>query len=240
MRNKKREFDLRKEYRKSLDFIKESKKFIYFIITTFFAFALFSFFVSPPDFLAEQILEFIEELLKKTQDMGQFELTRFIFFNNIQSSFFGMIFGVLFGIFPLIAVITNGYLLGFVASIVVSNEGVSVLWRLFPHGIFELPAIFISLGLGLKIGTFLFQKEKLKSLKIYLKNSLRTFLFIVIPLLIIVHLKNTSAFTACKIIKKSTFFVEFYIASFTNIKQFCLSAFYLMINLIFPLFNNLF
>ena len=173
------------EYRKSWSFIIESKTFIYFIIALFFAFALFSFFVPPPDFLAEQILEFIEELLKKTQDMGYFELTRFIFFNNVQSSFFGMIFGVLFGIFPLIAVVSNGYLLGFVASIVTNTEGIFVLWRLFPHGVFELPAIFISLGLGLKIGTFLFQKEKLKSLKIYLKNSLRTFLFIIIPLLIV-------------------------------------------------------
>lgn len=176
---------LLEEYRKSWGFIKESKTFIYFIIAIFFAFALFSFFVPPPDFLAKQILEFIEELLKKTQGMGYFELTRFIFFNNVQSSFFGMILGILFGIFPLIAVVSNGYLLGFIASIVVNIEGVSVLWRLFPHGIFELPAIFISLGLGLKIGSFIFQKEKLKSLKIYLKDSLRTFLFIVIPLLIV-------------------------------------------------------
>ena len=112
-------------------------------------------------------------------------MIRFIFFNNVQSAFFGMIFGVLLGLFPVIFAITNGYVLGFVASVSVNAEGILILLRLFPHGIFELPAIFISLGLGLKIMTFIFEKNKLKTLKIYTKNSLRTFLFIIIPLLII-------------------------------------------------------
>ena len=79
----------------------------------------------------------------------------------------------------------NGYVLGFVAYLVVNSDGILVLWRLFPHGIFELPAIFISLGLGLKVGTFIFQKKKFESLKKYSLNSLRVFLFIVLPLLII-------------------------------------------------------
>ena len=96
-----------------------------------------------------------------------------------------MIFGVLLGIFPIIAAIANGYLLGFVASISVGNVGFLVLWRLLPHGIFELPAIFISLGLGLKFGTFIFQKRKLESFKEFFWSSLRVFLLIVIPLLVI-------------------------------------------------------
>jgi uncharacterized membrane protein SpoIIM required for sporulation len=48
-----------------------------------------------------------------------------------------------------------------------------------------LPAIFISLGLGLKTGMFIFQKDKIKILKKYLYNSIKVFLLIVIPLLII-------------------------------------------------------
>ena len=60
-----------------------------------------------------------------------------------------------------------------------------VLWRIFPHGIFELPAVFISLGLGLKLGTFIFQRNKLKAFAEFFWNSLRVFLFIVLPLLII-------------------------------------------------------
>lgn len=185
MKDKKNPGFVRKNYLLSVNFIKESKVFIYSITGIFFLFVVIGFFVPPPEIISDQILKFIEELLEKTKDLSQFELIRFIFFNNIQSSFFGMILGVFLGFFPVIFAIANGYVLGFVASFSVDAEGIFVLWYLFPHGIFELPAIFISLGLGLKIMTFIFEKNKLKTLKIYLRNSLRTFLFIVIPLLII-------------------------------------------------------
>ena len=187
MKNKKSKnnFDLREQYKKSWNYLKESKSFIYVIIAVFFVFILIGFFVPAPDVITEQILEFIRELLEKTQGMSQVELIRFIFLNNLQSSFFGMVFGVLFGIFSMIVAIVNGYVLGFVVLISVKSEGSLILWRLLPHGIFELPAIFISLGLGLKFGTFIFQKNKINSLIKYFWDSLRVFLFIVIPLLII-------------------------------------------------------
>tara|TARA_Y100000034_G_scaffold79823_1_gene95787 strand:+ start:1289 stop:1876 length:588 start_codon:yes stop_codon:yes gene_type:complete len=178
-------FNLKEEYKKSWDYIKESKNFIYSTIGIFIVFILVGFIIPPPEFILEQILKFIKELLEKTKDMSQGELIRFILLNNSQISLIGMIFGVLLGIFPVIVTILNGYLLGFVASVSVKQEGFFVLWKLLPHGIFELPAIFISFGLGLKLGTFIFQKNKIKSFKEYFKNSLRVFLFIIIPLLII-------------------------------------------------------
>lgn len=181
----KQNFNLKEQYKKSWDYIKESRNFIYVIIGIFFFFTLVGFFIPAPGFLSEQILEFIRELIEKTQAMGQGELIKFIFLNNLQSSFFGMIFGVFLGVFPLIVTVVNGYLLGFVALISVESGGFSVLLRLLPHGIFELPAIFISLGIGLKFGMFIFQKRKIDSFKEYFLNSLRVFLFVVIPLLII-------------------------------------------------------
>jgi len=184
-KGKKRDFNLREEYKENWDYIKESKNFIYLIIAVFFVFAFVGFFIPVPDAVAEQILHFIQELLEKIQGMNQNELISFIFLNNLQSSFFVMVFGVFLGIFPVVGAILNGYLLGFVASMGVGEGGVSVLLRLLPHGIFELPAVFISLGLGLKLGTFVFQEEKIHSLKKYFWNSLRIFFFIVIPLLII-------------------------------------------------------
>lgn len=185
MKKNKKEFNLKEEYKKSWNYLKDSKNFIYLIVAVFFIFVLIGFFIPAPDALAKQILEFIEELLEKTQGMSQWGLIKFIFFNNLQSSFYGMIFGVLLGIFPMIATIANGYVLGFVASMSVESGGFLILWMLLPHGIFELPAIFISLGLGLKFGTFIFQKRKLESFKEFFWNSLRVFLFIVIPLLVI-------------------------------------------------------
>jgi len=181
----KKNFSLKKEYRDSWGYIKDSRNFIYIVIGIFLIFGLIGFFIPAPDFLMEQILDFVRELLEKTQGMSQMELIQFIFFNNLKSSFFGMIFGVALGIFPLFSTVINGYILGFVASMTVEGEGLSVLWRLLPHGIFELPAVFISLGLGLKLGTFVFYEKKLETFKEFFWSSLRVFLFIVIPLLIL-------------------------------------------------------
>lgn len=178
-------FNILREYKKCLEYIKESKNFIYIIIGIFFFFVLFGFFIPAPDFLYNKIMDFIRELLGKTENMSQLELMSFIISNNIKSTFFGIIFGIFFGIFPIINAVANGYMLGFVSLVSVNNGGISTLWRIFPHGIFELPAVFISLGLGLKFGMFIFQKKKLKSFKSYLINSLRIFLLVIIPLLII-------------------------------------------------------
>lgn len=185
-RKQKNEKDFFKEnYIQSWKYIRESKHFIYSVIILFLFFFLLGLFFPAPENVSAYIMEFIEELLRNTEGMSQGELIRFIFFNNIQGSFFGMIFGVFLGIFPLMSVIVNGYLLGFVVAKSVQSQGILIIWRLFPHGIFEIPALFLSLGLGLRVGAFIFQKKKLKSLQKYLLESLRVFLFVVIPLLII-------------------------------------------------------
>jgi stage II sporulation protein M len=184
MRKRKKNF-FRKNYEQSLDYIKKSRNFIYVILILFFLFFLIGYFIPVPESLTNLILEFIEELLRKTEGMSQRELMSFIFFNNLQSSFFGMIFGVVLGIFSVVTTIVNGFLLGFVSSKTAQSEGILILWRLFPHGIFELPALIISMGMGLKLGTFIFQKKKTESFKRYLLDSLRVFLFIVLPLLFV-------------------------------------------------------
>jgi stage II sporulation protein M len=183
--NKKKKFNLLNEYKQSFKYIKESKKFIYSAIGIFFFFVLFGYFIPAPEFIYKKILEFITELIQQTQNLSQGDLIKFIIFNNIKSTFFVILFGVILGIFPVIGAITNGYVLGFVALLSVKSGGILTLWKILPHGIFELPAVFVSLGLGIKIGTFIFQKKKLKSLIDYFSKSLKVFLLIIIPLLII-------------------------------------------------------
>ena len=185
MRRGKKKFNFKEEYSESWKFLKLSKNFIFVAIGIFLIFGIIGFFIPAPEEISLKIFEFIQELLAKTQGMNQRELVGFIFLNNLQSSFLGLVLGIFFGIFPFLALLSNGYILGFVASISVELGGFSSLWRLVPHGIFELPAIFISSGLGLKFGSIFFQKEKLKSFKEYFYNSLRIFLLIIIPLLII-------------------------------------------------------
>jgi len=194
----KKNFSLIKEYKESWKYIKESKKFIYLVTVVFLLFLLIGFFIPTPEFLYDEIMKFIRELLAKTQDMSQLDLAGFIIYNNIQSTFLNVVLGIFLGIFPLFDAIANGYMLGFVSSISVNSNGLFSLWRILPHGIFELPAVFISLGLGLKTGMFIFQKDKIKSFKNYLGNSLRAFLLIVIPLLIIAGIIEAMLMTLLK------------------------------------------
>jgi len=186
-RNQRKNF-LEENYMRSWQYLKESRIFIYVAVFFFFFFILIGAFVPAPEIIEARIFEFIEELLQKTEGMSHLELVRFLFLNNAQSAFFGIISGIVLGIFSLMVIIVNGYLLGFVAIRTINAEGILTLWRLVPHGIFELPALFISVGLGLKLGSFIFREKKWSSLKDYLSKSLRVFVFIVIPLLIIAAL----------------------------------------------------
>ena len=182
--NRKTDF-FRENYKEVWQYIKDSRNFIYSVIIVFLFFALIGFFLPAPALLEARILEFIEELLRQTEGLSQVELMRFIFLNNLESSITSLIFGILLGVFPVLSAIANGYVIGFVASRTVDTNGFLVLWRLFPHGIFELPALFISLGLGIKLGTFFFAKDKMKTLHGYLIKSIKAFFFVVLPLLII-------------------------------------------------------
>ena len=90
--------------------------------------------------------------------------------------------------FPIFNAFFNGTLLGYVYSKAIVFEGYLVIWRLFPHGILELPAVFISLGLGVHLGAALFGKNKRETLITRSKKSLRVFLSVIVPLLILAAL----------------------------------------------------
>lgn len=188
-------FSLSREYKKSFSYMKDSKDFIYSAILLFFIFGaiglffqdlvnlFFSSILGIP--LNEKIFDFIQKLLEQTQGKSHFDLISYIFFNNLQSSFMGLVLGILLGIPTLIATVLNGYLLGFVVFFSIQESGVFVLWRILPHGVFELPAIFVSLGLGFKLGLFPFIRKKKDSFFGFVMESLRVFFLIIFPLLVI-------------------------------------------------------
>jgi len=175
-----------RNFKLALKYLKEIKNYIWFSVIIFLVFSLIGFLF--PIFFQEQILELIKGLVEKIEGLSVFGLIKFIFLNNLKSSFFFFFFGIFFGIVPFLTLVVNGYVLGFVAKKTVGIEGFLVLWRLLPHGIFELPAVIISIGLGLKLGSYLFTKHKKGDFKQWLLNSLRVFLFIILPLLIIAAL----------------------------------------------------
>ena len=143
-----------RNFKESVRYLKKIKRHFWISLILFFGFGLFGFIF--PVFFVEQVRQMIEEIIKQTAGLSTLGLIRFIIFNNVKSAFFGLIFGLFFAIIPLGILIINGYVLGFVASKSASSEGLLILWRLLPHGILEIPAVLISVALGIRLGTFLF------------------------------------------------------------------------------------
>jgi len=180
---KKRKKKKEGQYRKSWDYIKESRNSIFFILGIFIITALIGGLFEAPPLVSQAILEKLKELIELTQGLNTFELIVFIFFNNLWISFVGLILGFLAGVVPFFIAASNGYVLGFVSRAVVQEEGFLELWKLLPHGIFELSAVIISLGLGVKLGMFIFTKNPGKEFKKRFFEGIRVFFLVIIPLL---------------------------------------------------------
>jgi len=172
----------RNYFKESWSFVKQNRNYIYFSTLIFLVFAFIGYFISPPTALESQILKIIEELTNAFKGLNLVQTISKIFFNNLSASFSALLLGIFFGIFPLVVAIINGYIVGYVANKAVSQEGILILWRLLPHGIFELPAVLISIGIGISLGTSLFRKVNFKE---QFKSSMRAFLIIILPLLLI-------------------------------------------------------
>jgi stage II sporulation protein M len=172
-----------KNYSACWKFLNESKWHVVFALAIFLLVFLVGFIY--PFFFREQIFKWMEELVLSLEGKGALEIIGFIFFNNLKASFFAIITGIGLAILPLITLVLNGYILGFVAREVAAREGIGILWQLAPHGIFELPAILLSVGFGFKIGTDLFRKDVGGLLKHNFKESMRFFAFVIFPLLLV-------------------------------------------------------
>lgn len=179
MKNK----NLKQLYKESFNFIKESRRKIFFCVSIFIFMIFIGFFISPPAEIELQILEKIKQMALGFEGLNVFQTIWEIFSNNVFVSFISILFGIFLGIFPVIISISNGYIIGFVIRKVSDQEGLFILWQLLPHGIFEIPAVMISVGLGLVMGGIMVRNGS--QWKQISKNVFLSFILIVVPLLII-------------------------------------------------------
>src|SRR3989339_663429 len=176
----KRELKFKEQMKEAWEYLKLSKKYIY-AITIAFVLSVIIGFVFPERF--EIFDRLFSELAQVARGLNWIEMIFFILQNNIIACFLGLLFGVILGIFPLYSIIFNGLGIGYILQKVFLISGLSDFWMLFPHGIFELPAVFISLGMGLRLGLLLL--KGMKEFKSGFYKSINSFLMIVLPLLIL-------------------------------------------------------
>src|SRR3989344_5907031 len=190
-KEKKKENYFQQETELAWKYIKESKDYFGIVSGIFILLFLIGFsfpYLAPPELLnplLEQVKTWVEELMKETAGKGFIEMWAFIFFNNTSIALISLFSGFLLGVIPIFLLISNGLVIGLISSIVTKEVGLFSLWRLLPHGIFEIPAIILSFALGIKFAGFILKKNFKKEFKILLKDSIRAFIFIIVPLLVL-------------------------------------------------------
>jgi stage II sporulation protein M len=169
------------------------------VIITLFLLAAAAGYVSAylnPDII-DELMEQFEETYGWIAEESPIMIMLFIFANNTFNSFIAMMFGILFGIWPVIFILINGFFIGVVVFSSLQEYGILVvLSALLPHGIIELPMIFISASMGLRLGVIVFQKifkirEKEISFKYELFSAIRFFVTVIVPLLFIAAIIET-------------------------------------------------
>ena len=170
-------------YFQSFSYIKEARRYIYLAVGLFVLSGIVGAVFNSYFGFFDDVLK---DIINKTQGLNMWQIMVYIFYNNVMAALFSLFLGIFIGIFPFFNAITNGLLIGYVLALSYKvTNSVFIIWRLVPHGLFELPAIFISIGLGMKLGMFIFSKNKKEVFMHRLDKSLKVFLSIVIPLLVI-------------------------------------------------------
>lgn len=160
----------------------DSRKYFFYVTLLFILMSAIGFAIGPYlSFLDDSLKEIIE----KASDLYGLELVFFIFLNNLISALLGFFLGIFLGIFSALNAVLNGLVLGYVLRKVYDLTGVLEFWKIAPHGIFEIPALVIALGLGIRLGMFPFTKKPGKELSERFFSGLKTFVAVVIPLFLI-------------------------------------------------------
>jgi len=119
----------------------------------------------------------------------------FILLNNSAKSFAILLSGILFGLVPLIAVATNGYILGVAYLFASGKVGyVQAAKAVLPHGVLEIPAVIFSAAYGLWLGVTFAKRIRQRDMVGFgnqVIHGIRMFFKIAFPLFIVAVLIET-------------------------------------------------
>lgn len=140
----------------------------------------------PP--LTDYFQETIATFVKLFAGIPRFKLAGAIFFNNAVKTLLAIVLGIVLGIVPTIFLLANGIALGVAWSVSSATRGPWIsLLSLLPHGILELPAVFLGTSIGLSIG-YHGVRRLAGNFEIHsgaeMVQGLRYFFTVIIPLLI--------------------------------------------------------
>lgn len=195
----------------------DNKRFFLVACLLFFGGAFIGYLQAPAvESLVDQLLGQLKEIVERIKENGGGILATFwtIFSNNVISSLMMMALGLFFAFFPVVGLLTNGILLGFILA-KYSAAGTSP-WLMFgvgilPHGIFELPAILFAAGVGIRLGVLslrsvgvLFQPHKADRLKNDWYDTLKQFPAAVLTVIVLLFVAAIIESTITPVLLQAT------------------------------------
>ena len=192
---------IKEQYKKTFHFIGKDMRWIVLgTVVIFIALIVLTdlFFMKHTDMMTQLLQEF-QETLKDIAPDGTISAP-LLFLNNLKACLIAMATGLIpFLFIPILVLGVNAAVMGAVASMY-RMAGMSVvsmyLFGILPHGIFELPAILLSISMGLYLCYCLVKRicegrYNRGSVKEALGNMLRTLLTLIIPLLAVAAVIET-------------------------------------------------
>jgi stage II sporulation protein M len=148
--------------------------------------------VSHFPLLAEHFESSVVGFVKNFRGLSKLELAAAIFLNNTLKTVLAILLGSLFGIIPAVFLLGNGIALGVIFSLSAQTRGLWLsLLSIVPHGLLELPAVFLGTSIGLMVGSRVmkqFFRPPKTTIGSELVQGLRFFIKVILPLLFIAAL----------------------------------------------------
>lgn len=139
--------------------------------------------------VASQLQELLKQFAQRFGGLPKLQLAVAIFFNNSLKTLFAILLGPLLGIAPVIFLVVNGAILGAVVPVAVESRGLwASIMAIVPHGVFELPAIFLGTSIAMRLGTHVWRRLAGKAdttLLAEFGHGLRIYFSIILPLLLL-------------------------------------------------------
>jgi stage II sporulation protein M len=155
------------------------------------------------DLIADQVMPILQKFLGEIQGKSQLDMALTIFLNNYRVCAL-LLFAGMFILPAVFILFVNGFAMGFVMKMLeIKNHDLLFLIKgIVPHGVFELPAIFISAVIGIRIGLSYLtpdNKKRIKNVNQAIKEAVLINFLVVLPLLIIAAL--VEVFVSAEILK---------------------------------------
>lgn len=144
--------------------------------------------------MADELMKSFSNRLEPLLAMHPLVIMLGIFLNNAFLSLLFLILGLAFGVLPVLFVAFNGYIVGVISHLVAQEKGLLfIILALFPHGILELPMVFLAAGIGLRLGLQVFAAliGRHTEIKKEFKGGMRFYFRWIVPLLFVAAVVET-------------------------------------------------